>query len=158
MPSSNCICSFPIATPHCFSCLTVSVNPRWQCKQWECFRNHCLHPIFFFCCAVWHARGGGGGTSQVAPVIKNLSANAGDMRDVGSIPGLSRSPGRGRGNPLQYSCLENPPGQRSLDQSMGSQGQTLFSNWITIASFNRIGDWDSERLNHLFRVTQLVNC
>ena len=36
------------------------------------------------------------------------SANAGDARDVGSIPGLERSPREGHGNPLQYSCLENP--------------------------------------------------
>ena len=36
------------------------------------------------------------------------------MRDLGSIPGLGRSPGGGHGNPLQYSCLENPHGQRSL--------------------------------------------
>ena len=41
-------------------------------------------------------------------VVKNLPANAGDARDVGSIPGLGRSPGGGNGNPLQYSCLENP--------------------------------------------------
>ena len=41
-------------------------------------------------------------------VVKNLSANAGDIRDVGSIPGSGRSPGGGHGNPLQYSCLENP--------------------------------------------------
>ena len=34
--------------------------------------------------------------------------------DLGSIPGLGRSPGEGNGNPLQYSCLENPHGQRSL--------------------------------------------
>ena len=34
--------------------------------------------------------------------------------DLGSIPGLGRSPGGGHGNPLQYSCLENPPEQRSL--------------------------------------------
>ena len=38
----------------------------------------------------------------------NPSANAGDMKDVGSIPGLGRSPGGGHGNPLQYFCLENP--------------------------------------------------
>ena len=42
------------------------------------------------------------------PQIKNLPANAGDIRDVGSIPGLGRSPGEGNSNPLQYSCLENP--------------------------------------------------
>ena len=47
-------------------------------------------------------------------VVKNPPANAGDIRDTGSIPGLGRSPGGGHGNPLQYSCLENPHGQRSL--------------------------------------------
>ena len=41
-------------------------------------------------------------------VVKNLPANAGDTRDTGSIPGSGRSPGEGNGNPLQYSCLENP--------------------------------------------------
>ena len=40
-------------------------------------------------------------------VVKNLPANAGDTRDVGSIPGSGRSPGEGNGNPLQYSRLEN---------------------------------------------------
>ena len=46
--------------------------------------------------------------SQVALVVKNLPANAGDARDTGSIPGWGRSLGVGNGNPLQYSCLENP--------------------------------------------------
>ena len=46
--------------------------------------------------------------SQVALVVKNLPASAGDERDVGSIPGPGQSPGRGHCNPLQYSCLENP--------------------------------------------------
>ena len=41
-------------------------------------------------------------------VVKNLPANAGDPGDMGSIPGLGRSPGGGRGNPFQYSCLETP--------------------------------------------------
>ena len=41
-------------------------------------------------------------------MVKNLPANARDIRDVGSIPGLGRSPGGRHGNPLQYSCLENP--------------------------------------------------
>ena len=40
-------------------------------------------------------------------MVKNPPANAGDIRDMGSIPGLKRSPGVGNGNPLQYSCLEN---------------------------------------------------
>ena len=46
--------------------------------------------------------------SQVVLVVKNLPANPRDTRDVGSIPGSGRSPGRGNGNPLQYFCLENP--------------------------------------------------
>ena len=40
-------------------------------------------------------------------VVRNPPANEGDIRDVGSIPELERSPGGGHGNPLQYSCLEN---------------------------------------------------
>ena len=50
----------------------------------------------------------GTGVSQMALVVKNLTANAGDVRDEGSIPGSGRSPGGGHGNPLQYSCLESP--------------------------------------------------
>ena len=41
----------------------------------------------------------------MAQMVKNPPANAGDL---GSLPGLGRSPGEGNGNPLQYSCLENP--------------------------------------------------
>ena len=44
---------------------------------------------------------------------KNLPANAGDVREAGSIPGLGRSPGGGNGNPLQYSRLENPMGREA---------------------------------------------
>ena len=47
------------------------------------------------------------GASQVALVVKHPPANAGDIRDMGSIPGLGRSPGGRYDNPLQYSCLEN---------------------------------------------------
>ena len=50
----------------------------------------------------------------MAVVVKNLPANAGDARDVGSIPDSGKSPEGEHGNPLQYSCLENPHGQRSL--------------------------------------------
>ena len=41
-------------------------------------------------------------------MVKNPSANAGDARATGSVPGLGRPPGEGNGTPLQYSCLENP--------------------------------------------------
>ena len=46
--------------------------------------------------------------SQVALVVKKLPANAGDIGEAGLIPGSGRTPGGGPGNPLQYSCLENP--------------------------------------------------
>ena len=46
--------------------------------------------------------------SQLVLMVKIPPANAGDIRDVGLIPGSGRSPGGGHGNPLQYSCLENP--------------------------------------------------
>ena len=52
------------------------------------------------CICIWGFPGGS--------AVKNPPANAGDARDVGSIPGLGRIPGEGNGNPLQYSCLENP--------------------------------------------------
>ena len=47
-------------------------------------------------------------------MVKKSSANAGDLRDVGLSPVLGKSPEGGHGNPLQYSCLENPHGQSSL--------------------------------------------
>ena len=66
------------------------------------------------------------GTFQVAQLVKNPTASAGDTEDHGLIPGLGRSPGEGHGNSLQYSCLENPmdreePGglQSILSQRVG---------------------------------------
>ena len=52
-------------------------------------------------------------------MIKNLSANAGDIRYVGSVPGSGGSPGGGHGNPLQYSCLENPVDSGAMVVSYG---------------------------------------
>ena len=65
-------------------------------------------------CALIKKAGEKKGSSQVAPVVKSMPANKGDLRDVGSIPGSKRSPGGGHGSLLQYSCLESPHGQRSL--------------------------------------------
>ena len=53
-------------------------------------------------------------------MVKNPPSNAGDIRDVGSVPGSERAPGEGNGNPLQYSCLENPMVRGSL---MGYRSQ-----------------------------------
>ena len=68
--------------------------------------DHCLalwHQEVQSCCPLTQAW-----ASQMALVVKNPSANAGDTRDACSIPGSRRSPREGHGNPLQYSCLENP--------------------------------------------------
>ena len=75
------------------------------------------------------------GASQVVLVIKNPPANAGDLRDMGSIPGSGRSPGGGHGNPLQCSCLENPHGQRSLVgySPQGHKSQTRLKQLSTHA-------------------------
>ena len=61
---------------------------------------------------IFQAKGTGVGCHcllrEVVLVVKNPPANTGDIRDRGLIPGLGRSPGGRHGNPLQYSCLENP--------------------------------------------------
>ena len=55
------------------------------------------------------------GASQVALMVKNAPANAGDVRDLGSVPGLGRSPGGERGNPFQLFLPGESHGQRSLE-------------------------------------------
>ena len=65
--------------------------------------------------------------SQVVLVVKNLPANAGDIRDTGSIPGSGRSPGEWHGNPLQYSCLENP-----LDKEPGGLRSAGLQSWTRL--------------------------
>ena len=74
-------------------------------------------------------------TKQVALVVKNLPANAGDLKDAGWIPGWGRFPGGGHSNPLQYSCLENPHGQRT-EASVHSvaESQTRLKQFSTRAS------------------------
>ena len=79
--------------------MLVARDPSVGCKTgiiiWKFFVKYvCVHTLL--------------GASQVALVVKNLPANVGDVSDASSVPGLGRSPGGGLGNPLQYSCLENP--------------------------------------------------
>ena len=58
----------------------------------------------------------------MAPVVKNLPANAEDVRDFSSIPGWGKSPGEGNGNPFQYSCWKIPwTEEAGRLQSMGLQ-------------------------------------
>ena len=71
--------------------------------------------------------------SQVAAVIRNPHANAGDIEVMGSIPGSERSPGEAHGNPLQYSCLDNPNDRGSWGRkelgiiSIAAAGSFLYS-------------------------------
>ena len=95
------------------------------------------------------------GTSQVALVVKNLPANAGDL---GSIPGLGRAPGEGNGNPLQYSCLENPmdrgawwatvhgvaKSRTRLKQLSTTQHSIHWKDWCWSWSSNALATWWKE--------------
>ena len=69
--------------------------------------------------------------SQVALVVMNWPGNAGDIRDQGSILGSGRSPGGGHGNPLKYSCLENPM-ERAAWQAMVHRVVKNWTNTCTI--------------------------
>ena len=80
--------------------------------------------------------------SQVVLVVKNLPANTGDLRDVGSVPGLGRSPGERNGNPRQYSCLENPMGRGPWQATVHEVTKELDTT-----------DWLNSNNNELSRVS-----
>ena len=92
----------PPGHPHCCSSsrgINFTPPPCWfQVAMGS--QLLCLHLLRESYVSAW--------ASQLARVVKNLSANAGDKRDPSSIPWLGRSPDIGNGNPLQYSCLGNP--------------------------------------------------
>ena len=73
--------------------------------------------------------------SQVVLVVKNLPANAGDLRDMGSTLGLGRSPGGGHGNSLQYSCLESPMDRRAW--------------WATVQKVTQCQTWLKQLSTHV---------
>ena len=77
---------------------TQLINPKYQVRRW--WRVAFLDSNFLICVLASLLIGFPDDT-----MVKNLPANAGRARDVGSIPGLGRSPGEGNGNPLQYSFL-----------------------------------------------------
>ena len=63
-------------------------------------------------------------------MVKNLPANAEDLRDMGWIPGLGRSPGGGHGDTLQYSCLENPMDR----EAWGAIVHMVTKNWTRLSN------------------------
>ena len=102
------------------------------------------------------------GASQVALVAKNLPANIGDKRNSGLIPESGRSLGGRHGNPLQYSCLENPMDRvASKLRSMGSHrvkhdGRDLehqAQRWLVYQRINIAGNYsnNSQSMTHLSR-------
>ena len=78
-----------------YSGLENSMDSPWSPKSRTRLSHFHFHILFYR-------------VSLVAVMVRNPAANAGDARDTGSILGSGRSPGEGHGNPLQYSCLENP--------------------------------------------------
>ena len=86
--------------------------------------------------AVYRSQGFPGGTSGKPP------ANLGDARDTGSIPGSRRSPGGGNGNPLEYSCLENP-----MDRGAWCHGVT--QSWTQLSN-------GTQYINLMLKVQLLV--
>ena len=93
----------------------------------------CITGRFFTSWATREAKGVWGAYEnafQVLLEVKNPPANAGDTRDMASVLGLGRSPGGGHGNPLQYSCLENP-----LDRGAW---------WATVHTVARSRTWLSD--------------
>ena len=84
-----------------------------------------------------------------------LPANAGDTGDMGSIPGLGRSPGEGNGNPLQYSCLENPMDGGAWATVYGiAKSQTWLSDFAFTFTFYRLQDHSSSCFWYLPLVCQ----
>ena len=66
--------------------------------------------------------------SQLVIAVKKLPANAAEVKDAGSIPGWGRCPGEGKGNPLQYSCLENPMDSGALQATVHG----VADNWAKV--------------------------
>ena len=77
------------------------------------------------------------GAFHAAVVVKNLPAyaNAGDVRHIGSIPGLGRSPGEGNGNSFQYSCLQNPMDREAW--------------WATVCRVTKCQTWLKQLSTHM---------
>ena len=108
-------------------------SPWSHKKIWHDFatKQHSIDDHLLFCFVKYEQRYEHSSASLVAQTVKKSACNAGD---VGSIPCLGRSPGRGHGNPLQYSWLENPHGQRSLlGYSPWGRKESDTTEWLSTA-------------------------
>ena len=93
-------CSISVFASRVLLLLFWDLQHTFTARIWDCYVFLVDWPFIIMYVPLW--------ASQVALVVKNLPANAGDIRDLGSIPGSGGSPGGGHGNPLQYSYLKNP--------------------------------------------------
>ena len=95
-------------SPFTFNPMAIIVDSPYSIRNLTAL--HCCHQSLnhhYFSLGMWVSQGCHG-ASQVVLVVKNPPANAEDVRDMGLVSGLGRSPGGWHGNLLQYSCLENP--------------------------------------------------
>ena len=101
-------------------------HPNSRKASWE----HGLSGIFFFPTTALTSRGYPGGTSGKE---RNWQFKRHNIKDLGLIPGLERSPGEGNGNPLQHSCLGNPMDCGAWKTTVHgvAESWTWFSNWTT---------------------------
>ena len=84
------------------------------------------------------------GASQVVIVVKNMLANAGDIRDTGLIPGSRRSPGGGNGNPLWCSCLENPTDRGAWQATVHRVAKNqIWLKQLSVSTYEFTGGYDS---------------
>ena len=82
-------------------------------------------------------------------MVKNLPDNAGDIRDAGSNPGLGRSPEKGNGNPLQYSCLGNPMDRGTWQATVHGVAESDTTEYMCTHALRGRKDQDNEVIVHL---------
>ena len=89
--------------------------------------------------------------SQMVLVVKNLPASARDAKDAGSVSGLGRSPAVGKGNPFQYSCLENFMDKGALWATVHGVPQSQIrlhtAHSIVVGKLREVGNWEPFTLN-----------
>ena len=124
LPSRPCLCHLEGNDTVAFS----GDAPAWRHTRWTCA---CLYPACALTRSVVSDSWPPHHYSPRALAVKHPPPNAGDVRDVGLIPGSGRSPGGGQGDPLQYPCLEHPMDRGACRATVRgvAKSQTRLSDW-----------------------------
>ena len=110
-------------------------NKHAQSKRWVFFSLHSLLALSWPHSSMFTTVNSLIYILYLALVVKNPPASVGDIKDVDSVPGLGRSPGEGKGNPLQYFCLENPIDLGALWVTVrGVAKNWTWLKWLSILS------------------------